>query len=175
MTRSHLQSRAGALVLTAVLAGCASVGVQLPPAAAFVLLGEDGAATARAITTAPVCPSITIDGHTAQMAVRAPFGPIPLRGKDHSASYHPEAVSSPVLSCETAIPAGSTHVAVAGRALPLPRADVKRIVVIGDTGCRLKGKEFQDCNDPQAYPFARVAASAAAWKPDLVVPGGDFH
>jgi hypothetical protein len=47
--------------------------------------------------------------------------------------------------------------------------------VIGDTGCRLKGKEFQDCNDPQAYPFARVAASAAAWKPDLVVHVGDFH
>jgi hypothetical protein len=175
MTHSPLKSRAGTLVLTALLAGCASLGSQPPLAAAFVVLGEDGAATARAVTTAPVCPSITIDGHTATMAVRAPYGPIPLRGKDHSASYHPEAVSSPVLSCETAIPAGSTQVDVAGRALPLPKADVKRIVVIGDTGCRLKGKEFQDCNDPQAYPFARVAASAAAWQPDLVVHVGDFH
>jgi hypothetical protein len=162
-------------VLPAVLAGCASLSPHRPPAAAFVVLGEDGAATARAITTAPTCPSITIDGRTATMAVRAPYGPIPLRGKEHSASYHPEAVSSPVLSCETAIPAGSRQVDVAGLALPLPKADVKRIVVIGDTGCRLKGKEFQDCNDPQAYPFARVAASAAAWKPDLVVHVGDFH
>jgi hypothetical protein len=80
-----------------------------------------------------------------------------------------------VLSCETALPAGSKHADIAGRALPLPGADVKRIVVIGDTGCRLKGKEFQDCSDPDAYPFARVAASAAAWKPDLVVHVGDFH
>ncbi|WP_075791389.1 metallophosphoesterase family protein [Massilia putida] len=175
MTHPHLQTRAGALVSTILLAGCASLGPQRPPAAAFVVLGEDGAPAARAITTAPACPSITIDGRTTTMAVRAPFGAIPLRGKDHSAGYHPDAKSTPVLSCETALPAGSTRVDVAGRPLPLPRADVKRIVVIGDTGCRLKGKEFQDCNDPQAYPFARVAASAAAWKPDLVVHVGDFH
>jgi hypothetical protein len=66
-------------------------------------------------------------------------------------------------------------VSVAGQALPAPVAEPRRIVVIGDTGCRLKGKDFQDCNDPQAFPFAQVAASAAAWKPDLVVHVGDYH
>jgi hypothetical protein len=127
------------------------------------------------VTTSSTCPAITIDGRTAPMAVRAPYGPIPLRGKDHASTFHPDAVSNPVLSCETPLPAGARQVSVAGQPLPLPSAQVKRIVVIGDTGCRLKGKEFQDCNDPQAYPFARVAASAAAWKPDLVVHVGDFH
>jgi hypothetical protein len=52
---------------------------------------------------------------------------------------------------------------------------VKRIVVIGDTGCRLKGKEAQDCKDPAAFPFARVAASAAEFGPDLVIHVGDYH
>jgi hypothetical protein len=172
---THPQSRTGTLAVLALLAGCASLNPQQPPAAAFVVLGEEGVPVARAITTAATCPSISVDGRTFTMAVRAPFGAIPLRDKAHSASAHPEAVSTPVLSCETALPAGSTRVAVAGRALPLPKAEMTRIVVIGDTGCRLKGKEFQDCNDGEAYPFARVAASAAAWKPDLVVHVGDFH
>lgn len=163
------------LVVATLLAGCASLPSTPPPAAAFVVLGEEGAPIARAITTAATCPAITIDGRTAPMAVRAPYGAIPLRDKNHSTGFHADAVSNPVLSCETPLPAGIKQVSVAGVPLPLPAAEVKRIVVIGDTGCRLKGKEFQDCNDPQAYPFARVAASAAAWKPDLIVHVGDFH
>jgi hypothetical protein len=48
--------------------------------------------------------------------------------------------------------------------------------VIGDTGCRIKSADhaFQACNDIHQYPFARIAASAAAWKPDLVVHVGDY-
>jgi len=53
---------------------------------------------------------------------------------------------------------------------------VNRIVVIGDTGCRLKAKDnaYQACNDVHAYPFAAIAARAAKWHPDLVVHVGDF-
>lgn len=168
-----------AVLSAAFLAGCAGIQPQ-PPAqgslqSAFVILGEDGAAIARAITTAASCPAIEIDGRSAPMAVRSPLSPIPLRPQGGAAKDRPAAVSSPVQSCETPLPAGARSVLVAGRALPLPVAEPKRIVVIGDTGCRLKGREFQDCNDPAAYPFARVAASAAAWKPDLVIHVGDFH
>lgn len=165
------------LSLLAILGGCAAFQASHPPhppESAFVIVGEEGTAIARAITTARSCPSIEIDGKVGAMAVRAPWGAIPLRaGDDGKPRSGPD--SSAVLSCETALPAGATRVAVAGQVLPLPKAAPRRIVVIGDTGCRLKNKEYQDCNDPNAYPFARVATSAAAWKPDLVVHVGDFH
>jgi hypothetical protein len=80
-----------------------------------------------------------------------------------------------MLTCEAPIAAGSVTASVAGQSLPVPTAAPRRIVVIGDTGCRLKGKEFQDCNDATAFPFARVAASAAAFAPDLVIHVGDYH
>lgn len=159
---------------TAAVTGCASLSGQPAPESAFVIVGEEGIAIARAITTAQACPAIEIDGRVSAMAVRAPWGAIPLRAGDNG-KLRAGPASTAVLSCETTVPAGSASVRIAGQALPLPKPDYKRIVVIGDTGCRLKGKEFQDCNDPKAYPFAHVAASAAAWKPDLVVHVGDFH
>lgn len=159
----------------AALAGCAGLQPHDPLQSAYVILGEDGAAIARAITTAPGCPTIEIDGRGAAMAVRSPLAPIPQRSQGGAAQDRPLPVSSAVQSCETRLPAGAQRVAVAGRPLPLPVAAPTRIVVIGDTGCRIKGQEAQDCNDPAAYPFARVAASAAAWKPDLVIHVGDYH
>ena len=160
---------------TAVLAGCAGLQRHDGLQSAFVIVADDGAAIARAITTAPGCPQIEIDGRAAAMAVRAPLSPIPLRPQSGEAQDRPLAPSSSVQSFEAPLPPGARKVTVAGRTLPLPVAAPKRIVVIGDTGFRLKGKEFQDCNDPQAFPFARVAASAAAWKPDLVIHVGDYH
>ena len=64
-----------------------------------------------------------------------------------------------------------------GRALPLPKRVPQRIVVIGDSGCRIKASdvEYQACNDTEAWPFARVAAAAAALRPDLVIHVGDYH
>jgi hypothetical protein len=166
------------LLSAAALASCAGLQSQQDARdlqSAYVIVGVDGAATARAITASASCPRIEIDGRPAAMAVRAPLSPIPLRPPIGDAKDRPVPTSSPVQSCEAPLPSGVRSVHVAGRALPVPAAAPMRIVVIGDTGCRLKGKEAQDCNDPDAYPFARVAASAAAWKPDLVVHVGDFH
>lgn len=56
---------------------------------------------------------------------------------------------------------------------PLPQ-DPQRILVIGDSGCRLKGDMLQRCDDPKAWPFAQVAAAAAALAPDLVIHVGDY-
>lgn len=58
----------------------------------------------------------------------------------------------------------------------MPSPVIRRIVVIGDTGCRLKASEsaYQACNDSEAYPFATVAAHAAAWHLDLVIHVGDY-
>jgi len=58
--------------------------------------------------------------------------------------------------------------------LPLSVPDPQRIVVFGDTGCRIKGSTVQDCSDPAAWPFATIAAEAAKLKPDLVLHVGDY-
>jgi hypothetical protein len=82
-----------------------------------------------------------------------------------------------VLTCERVVPDGVQRATVEGRVLPLPRARPERIVVIGDTGCRIKRADnaFQACNDPAAWPFAEIAAAAARFRPDLVVHVGDYH
>jgi hypothetical protein len=87
----------------------------------------------------------------------------------------------PVSSCEYPLPSGATSAVVAGQSLPLPKANPTKIVVIGDTGCRLQnGNGTQSCNDPNPdntdtpYPFAAIAALAAAQNPDLVLHVGDY-
>ena len=109
------------------------------------------------------------------MHVRAGVQTIPLR-PTRSAPEDSKPSDFPLLTCELAIPPHTMTAQVEGRTLPLPRDEIKRIVVIGDTGCRLKKSDnaFQSCNDPMQYPFARVAATAAAWKPDLVIHVGDY-
>ena len=58
--------------------------------------------------------------------------------------------------------------------LAVPVANPKRILVLGDTGCRIKGAALQACNDPAAWPFPQLAAAAAKLKPDLVIHVGDY-
>ena len=48
-------------------------------------------------------------------------------------------------------------------------------MIFGDTGCRLKGDEIQDCDKPAEWPFAQVARLAAAHRPDLVIHVGDYY
>jgi hypothetical protein len=162
-----------ALAAFALLSGCASLQPSAPPEAAFVVLGEGGAAVARVLTTGAECPGIALDARVVPMAVRAPLQPIPARFP--ATPGKPAPATSKVLTCEAAIPAGTALASVAGQPLPLPRAQANRIVVIGDTGCRIKNQEVQDCNDPNAFPFATIAAAAARFKPDLVIHVGDFH
>jgi hypothetical protein len=140
-----------------------------------MLLGADGTRIARAITSAPVCPSLVVDGVTHPMAVRAAIAAVAQRPTASDPSDSKPSVFA-VTTCEAVAPARARHVTIAGQRLPLPPAVIRRIVVIGDTGCRVKKSDgaFQDCQDPRAYPFAQVAASAAAWKPDLVVHVGDY-
>lgn len=128
--------------------------------AAWVALGPGGEALVRAVSPGAECPPLLVGGRPRPMAVRATAAP-------------PE---FPLTVCEAAVPLESADLAsVGGQPLPLPRAEPRRIVVIGDAGCRLEeGDPLQDCSDPRAWPFARVAASAAAWQPDLVIHVGDY-
>jgi hypothetical protein len=95
-----------------------------------------------------------------------------------------------VLVCEALLPPTAAAASLADRPLPLPKRTLAAITAFGDTGCRLKaskvsgkGKDadddedsgkFQDCNIPSKWPFAQLAASVAAAKPDLVIHVGDY-
>jgi hypothetical protein len=127
--------------------------------ARWVEIGPEGAVLARAITGSGACPELRVNGVPAPMQVRA----------------RPEAPAFPVLVCEATLGPQAVKATLDGHALPLPVVNPARIAVLGDTGCRLKGPRLQACNDPSAWPFARVAKSIAATQPDLVVHVGDYH
>lgn len=161
----------------AMLTGCVSSpsGSPSPSDYRFVVLGPEGVAIARAITSAPQCPAIDFDGQSRAMAVRMPPATIPGRPSRSEPPAQPTAF--PVLTCEAIVPPGTRNAAIDGHPLPLPPADPQRIVVLGDTGCRIVGSfnVYQACNDPVQWPFKRVADAAAAARPDLVIHVGDFH
>ena len=87
--------------------------------------------------------------------------------------------------CTTAIPATAKSVSIdlpepgeskgeIVETFRVPAPDPQRILVLGDTGCRIKGTFVQACNDPVAWPFAGLAKAAAALMPDLVIHLGDY-
>lgn len=155
-----------ALAAAALLFGCALQARAAAPdgiVSAYVVLGEQGRPYARVLTADARCPVIRFDAQAVPMSVRA-------------ASADSRPALFPLLACEREIPAGTRSALVNGRLLPLPKREIRRIVVIGDSGCRLNKSEraYQACNDAARYPFARIAAAAAAWRPDLVVHVGDL-
>jgi hypothetical protein len=185
VVRRHLREcRAwSATAIAVVLAACAPRESMLPAdsnaepiRAAFVVLGEGGVPVVRVITLAATCPPVDVDDASQPMKVRASPATAALRPTQTTpALSKPSAF--PVLTCELALTATDSRAAVGGRTLPLPKRSPQRIVVIGDSGCRLKAPEgaYQACNDPEAWPFARVAAAAVAAKPDLVIHVGDYQ
>src|SRR5262249_10954973 len=123
--------------------------------------------SARVITDERSCPELSADGQGLRMDVRAGPGPLFANRKDL-----PDATFR-VLVCEALVSRYRTLL-LHGKPLPLPRADIRRIVIFGDTGCRIKKKKTQDCNDRDAWPYAKIVASAAAAQPDLVIHLGDY-
>ncbi len=161
--------------------GCTSMspkhlfGAGQPNVISYVILGANGVPVVRALTHSAQCPMLTVDDQNVVMDVRAKAETIPQRlTMSDPADSKPSEFQ--VLTCEKTIPIDTHSASVAGQVLPLPKHDFTRIVVIGDTGCRLKKSEkaYQACNDPAQYPFAQVAQQAAAWKPDLVIHVGDL-
>ena len=170
-------------VALVVLTGCAT---SPPPEsdiraagaveAAFVVTGAGGARLARVITTDDACPEIAIGEQRTRMKLRAAPETVPQR-PTRSDPKDSKPSAFPVRVCDTSLPRGATSAIVAGRSLPLPTSLPKRIVVIGDSGCRLKHSDggFQACNDSERWPLAMIAAAATARMPDLVVHVGDYQ
>ncbi|HEY8253207.1 MAG TPA: hypothetical protein VIG39_01125, partial [Rhizomicrobium sp.] len=111
---------------------------------------------ARLVTAAAACPVLNTDKGDVAMTMRAPAG-----------------ADFPMV-CAAPLAAGVTKAQIGAVVLPVPVAAPQRILVVGDTGCRIKGAALQACNDPAAWPFPLVAAAAAKLKPDLVIHVGDY-
>ena len=128
----------------------------LPPA--WLEFGPQGTLLAR-IVTDDECPALVL--------VNLPLAMTPRTAPTQA---------FPTVACEATIPFGVKSANIADQRLPLPNGPLSRIAVIGDTGCRLNDweKKYQACNDPRAWPFATVAASVAAWQPDLIIHVGDY-
>jgi predicted phosphodiesterase len=181
-SHSGLRNVLPALVLIAGLAtGCATTppaprpesaaraeSVFAAPLRTWVEIGSGGAVV-RAIVTDPkaACPDIEIENDSVSriytMQVRSARQP----GFD-------------ILICEANLPQGVKSASIGGTRVPVARRQLKKIAVIGDTGCRIKcdagGKcDVQNCNDPKKWPFATVAAKVALEHPDVVIHVGDYH
>jgi len=164
---------AGFLLLATGLAQAASA---VQPEAVFTVQAEGQRALVRALTRDIVCPAIAWDDQAAQpMSMRVGPATVPVRGDSAQQDSKPAVFD--VLSCEATWPQGVQRARVADRDVPAPASAIQRIVIIAYTGCRMKASQnaFQSCNDPAKWPFAKVAQSAAALKPDLVLHIGDIH
>lgn len=123
----------------------------------WLQVGPGGVAEMRTVTGGNQCPVLHIDAAETPMTPRA------------------AASQAFPLVCSAPVPSSARSASLGGEpAIPLPKANPQRIVVLGDTGCRIKGNVAQACNDPQQWPFATLAASAARLKPDLVLHVGDY-
>ncbi|MCP4319599.1 MAG: metallophosphoesterase [Hyphomicrobiales bacterium] len=112
---------------------------------------------ARVITRSPNCPTLQVDGRSVVMNRRA--APV---------ESFPETV------CEHRVPRTTRQITLEEKRLPTVKPDVRRIVVIGDTGCRIRRGKVQACNNPVAWPLRTIMADIAAKAPDLVIHVGDY-
>jgi hypothetical protein len=174
----RVHARTAALVAWATgLAACA--GGALGPSAsgvqhAWVQANEQGQWQARAITSGP-CPVVQWRGGERSMATRAEPAVLAARPDAQQADAKPAVFA--LRACAADLPPAAQAVHIGDLRLPSPPGVIRRIVLLGDTGCRLKRSDdaFQDCGDPMRWPFASVAAQAAQARADLVIHLGDIH
>jgi len=124
---------------------------------AWLQYAADGEPHARAVVGDATCPVASADGRS-----------LPMRERAGRAAEFADVV------CDVAIPAGTKRVRIGDRTLPAPVRHPGKIVVLGDTGCRVSALSAQSCSDPDAWPFPQIALAIAAEHPALVVHVGDY-
>ena len=154
---SHILARISVPILGAMLLASATSSAGARDLYRWVQY-VPGGIEARAVTDAMTCPAAVIDGAAVSMTERS------VPGENY-----------PVRACALPIPKGAKQVTLDRKPMPLPKERPDRILLIGDTGCRLKGTQVQDCNDITQWPFRTGADISASFKPDLVLHVGDMH
>lgn len=146
--------------LALTLAAVISATAPFPRAqrSAWVQMVPAGSAVRALVPLGAPCPTATANGRRIRLEKRQ-------RPKIMTPDF-PD-------TCQAPLPVGVTSLKVAGRLLPVPHVAVTRIVVMGDTGCRITAGERQNCTTD--WPFAKMVASAAAKRPDLVIHVGDYY
>jgi len=126
----------------------------------WVQLGSDNRLEVRVVVGSGVtsCPEIVADGSTIEPRQRGAADG-----------------NFPITVCSSTVPLATQTLSVGGVAMPTVPTTINRIAVIGDTGCRIEGKELQNCNDTNQWPFPVIAKRAAGRSPDLVVHVGDYY
>ena len=153
------------LILAGIPPACAQLSPPLADATAamagpWVELGPDNKLIVRIVVGSGVrsCPSVVADG-------------APVEARQRGVADGAFAITV----CSAEVPVTAAKLAVGRVALPTVPPQINRIVVFGDTGCRIEGKASQDCNDKKAWPFPVLAKKAADKKPDLVIHVGDYY
>jgi hypothetical protein len=149
--RVRLWSIAALAAAAFLVAGSA----KADPLATWVELTGLGQASIRAIVkNTDQCP--TLSGGV-RMKIRA----------------EPADLFASVRVCEAMVAGGTKNIQLGGEKLPLPGRHIRKIVVLGDTGCRETAYQTQKCDDKH-WPFKALAAQAATAAPDLVIHVGDY-
>ncbi|MBS1188488.1 MAG: metallophosphoesterase [Rhodocyclaceae bacterium] len=166
-----------ALSAAALLGGCATRPPEAMALHAWTQVGPDNHLSVRAIVQIGTpCPTAQVDGAAQALSVRAADTPAP--AAEGNPAFQP---AFAVQSCELDLANHPRRIVLSGRDLPVAATAHRRVAVVGDTGCRIKvpakgkGDPIQDCTDPRAWPWARIARAAAARLPDLVIHVGDYH
>lgn len=172
-----IRARLAAAALLPLLAACATPAAPpatTPPLAAWVQYVPDGLALRAVVAAGQPCPAVRSGNGSRPMQLRAAPGEAIAAAPVTTAAAAPDR-SFPVAVCEADARGLTGAIDVGGRPLRLPRAAPQRIVIVGDSGCRLLGDRAQNCLDDAAWPWPRIAASAARLQPDLVIHVGDYH
>src|ERR1700681_126505 len=122
---------------------------------AWLQYGADSEPHARAVVTDLVCPSLVVDGRAVPMTERAAKSP-----------------QFDDVVCDAALTRNAKLIRLGNRELPAPARNPRRIVVLGDTGCRINLLNAQSCDDPHGGPVPRVAQRVAAGGPELPCQAG---
>jgi predicted phosphodiesterase len=130
----------------------------------WIAMGPDSTVVVRHLTREPACPVLKADGKEIPLQARI--------GHDDRPEFE-------IRICEATVPRSTRSAEIEGNVLALPKTAPSRIVIIGDTGCRVKTKKgnpawIQDCSNPEAWPFRKIVESASRLNPDLVIHTGDY-